>query len=221
MVWVAAWIGLFVICWRMPPARVAEVQGSFGLCPGEVATRLQGRWPIDLGSWWRRVIVPLVSYPFLHVGTAHVGLNAWFFWVFGGRLETGAGSGRFLVFVVAAGATAGLVDVLYAGGGGTIAVGSSGVVAATMAAFACFHLRSRVRVCVPVVVVPVAVELPAMVLMAAWLATQFRPILQFLAVGTAEPLAWPGSLGGLVAGIVLAPLLAWGRSTGRRGAPRK
>ncbi len=98
-------------------------------------------------------------------------------------------------------------------------MGSSGAIVASMAAFMLFYWKSRVTLLIPVVVVPVFVEVAAPVLMIAWMALQFPRVQQLLALGTGEPVGLYARIGGVVAGLVLGPLLLWPRKG--RGAGSK
>ena len=72
-------------------------------------------------------------------------------------------------------------------------------------------------VLVPVVVVPVVVQVPSVVLILIWVALQLRPISRLLEIGSAEPVAWSAHVAGAVAGVALIPLLL--RSRSRAPAP--
>ncbi|MGQ9425178.1 rhomboid family intramembrane serine protease [Gilvimarinus sp. F26214L] len=63
---------------------------------------------IDGSEIWR-VWTPM----FLHFDLIHIAFNALFLWVFGARIERVMGSGRFLLFVLAAGAIANLGQLMW------------------------------------------------------------------------------------------------------------
>ena len=55
----------------------------------------------------------LVTCMFLHGGWLHILGNMWFLWIFGKGIEDLIGHGRYLLFYLACGVAAGLVDELF------------------------------------------------------------------------------------------------------------
>ncbi len=217
--WVGAWLWLA----QSSPSTVRAAELGYGLRPDawrELAHSLTtGSGGDQLAELWH-LLFPLVTYPFLHAGVIHCGTNALFFWVFGSRLEERAGSARFAVFLLLSAVLAGLAFVLVDASTRATGVGASGMVAATMAAHVLHHPKSRALCLVPVVVVPVVVQIPTFVLIGMWLALQLRPISRLLEIGPATPVSWTALVGGALAGLALAPLLLRRRARGRKTATR-
>ena len=212
------WLTVFVIAVRMPDADLAELQARLGLEAKQWWGALEvvvGRRPGHFGAALGGLVVPLLGYQLVHGGVVAVLSNALFFVIFGGRLEARAGSLRFLAFHLLAGVLVAIAQLVWFAGSREVVVGGSGAVAASMVAYGLLYRRSRVLMVVPVVVVPVFVEIPALVLIAVFAVFQLRPLACLFGVGQAVPLSWQGYAGGIVAGAVLLPLL-FGRSGGRR-----
>ena len=113
---------------------------------------------------------------------------------------------RFLLFHLGAGVIAGLAQAFVVVPGPSAAVGASGAIAATMAAYAVLYPRSRTLLLLPVVVVPLFVQMRSVLLVPIWFALEIRPIQRFLEIGTAVPVHWQAHLAGLLGGVALAPL---------------
>ena len=214
LVLLGALVAVHALVWQLPEAALHELQTAAGLRPAAVCeawARLRGARPSEvirgLPALLQAGVLPFVSYTFLHAGIVHLLGNVLFGWVFGSRLEARAGWRRFLLFWVLAGAAAGLAQVLHQPTSAVPVVGASGAIAAAMGAYLLFWHRARVLLLIPVVVVPVFVELPVLVLVVAWAALQLEKVQQLLAIGAAEPVAYAAHLGGLGAGLVTAPLL--------------
>jgi membrane associated rhomboid family serine protease len=214
LVWIAAYV------WQatLDEDSLIALHQTLGVRPAAV---IQG-WGnlIDGTSWGERMggvrdcILPLFTYQFLHGGPLHLVGNSLFFWVFGGRLEARAGARRMLIFTLLCGAAGALLQVQGASSW-TPTIGASGAVAGTLAAYLLFYRRSRILIVVPVVVVPVFAEIPVTVLALAFCLMQIPEVQQLFSMGSNAPVAYLAHLGGLGAGILLAPLL-YKRSRSRR-----
>lgn len=215
----AVWIAMFVVAVRLSDRDLAALQARLGLQAFDwwrasevvVGGRRGGHFGAALGA----LVVPLLGYQLVHGGFVAVLSNALFLVVFGGRLEARAGSLRFLAFHLLAGVLVAFAQIAWVARSQEVVVGASGAVAASMVAYALLYRRSRVVMVVPVLVVPVFVEIPALVLLAVFAVFQLRPLVCLLGVGPAVPLSWQGYAGGIVAGAVLLPLL-FVRRGGRR-----
>lgn len=176
-------------------------------------------------SWWQRMagggdcVLPLITYQFLHGGPLHLLGNALFLWVFGGRLEARAGALRMLIFTLVCGMAAGLLQVQGNPTSWTPTIGASGAVAGNLAAYLLFYRRARILLLIPVIIVPVFVEIPVVLLVLVFFVLQLPPAQGLFSMGSNAPVAYLAHLGGLGAGILLAPTLRRRRRPRNVGPP--
>lgn len=84
-----------------------------------------------------------LTYQFLHADAWHLLGNMLFLWVFGNAVEDRVGSAAYLLFYLAVGAMAGLVQVVL---DGAPTIGASGSIAGVTGAFLAFFPLTRVRI---------------------------------------------------------------------------
>lgn len=215
---------IYALEFQLDREALVSIQNQYGLLPGRFQDGIDG---FGFGSWaglieylpelFESSLLPLLTYQFLHADILHLLGNLLFFWVFASRLETRFGSLRFLYFFLLAGAAAGLSQVYLGGAPGVVTIGASGGIAGTMSAYMLLFWRSRILLLIPVLIVPIFVEVFAPVLALAWFAMQFRPVMKLLGLGPGEPIAWYAHIGGFLAGMVLLPFAVWGTKRKRRG----
>ena len=90
------------------------------------------------GEWWR-----LLASMFLHIGLAHLLLNAWALYQLGALFEIWLGSSRLLLVYFGSGVVASLTSVLWRGEG--LSAGASGAIFGVLGALVAFLLRRRDR----------------------------------------------------------------------------
>lgn len=96
------------------------------------------------GDWWR-----LGSYAFLHIGWAHVAMNAWSLWILAPQLEATYGSNLTLGFFAGTALAGGAASALWAmvhGGPPALAAGASGGLFGLFGASAALAVRLRHRI---------------------------------------------------------------------------
>lgn len=213
------WVVGFVVELQLSDRRLAELHDLLALDAREwwhavdvLIGRARGHW----GGALLDATLPLVGYKLLHGGAVQVLSNAVAVVMFGGRLEARIGSLRFLAFHELAGAVAAFCQLALMPEGRGMAIGASAAVSASIVAYLLLYRRSRVLLVVPVVVLPVLVEVPALVVALAWVVFQIRPIARLLEIGPGVPIAWPAYAGGVVAGALLLPILLRRGGGGRR-----
>jgi membrane associated rhomboid family serine protease len=157
----------------------------FGLVPREL---LAGRGG---GLAWAS---PL-SAMFLHGGWLHLVGNLFYLWIFGPALEQRLGWRAFLGFYVACGLTAAVIHVASDPTAFVPTVGASGAVAGLLGAYAGTVPAGRLRLFWP------PIRVPAIALLALWVAAQAVSGLSSLGGGTAGVASW-AHLGGFLAGLV-------------------
>jgi membrane associated rhomboid family serine protease len=155
---------------------------------------------------WSQVLTSM----FIHGGFMHILGNMWFLWVFGRGIEDLLGHGRFLVFYLACGVAAGLIQMLVNFSSPVPTVGASGAIAGVMGGYLVKFPRARVVTLIFIFIFITTVDLPAFVLLLYWFAIQF-----FSGFGSiADSEAWQGGgvayfahIGGFLAGMGLIMLL--------------
>jgi len=119
-------------------------------------------------------LLTLVTSQFIHAGFLHLGGNMLFLWVFGRAVEDRLGPLVYVVFYLLAGAAAGLIQSLVSGPGETVPlVGASGAIAAVLGMYFVSYPRAWVRVLVPILFFFWTFDLPALLVLGFWFASQF------------------------------------------------
>jgi membrane associated rhomboid family serine protease len=144
----------------------------------------------------------LFTYAFLHVSWLHLLSNMLFLWIFGDNIEDAMGHVRFLAFYFICAAAAGLLHLAFNLDGNGPLIGASGAVAGVMGAYMMLYPHARLIVLLGMTV-PVPLPIPALWMLVFWVGTQVFYVL----IGSEEPVAWWAHLGGIAAGVILAPLL--------------
>jgi membrane associated rhomboid family serine protease len=152
----------------------------------------------------------LLTSMFIHGGFMHILGNMWFLWVFGRGIEDLIGHGRFLVFYLACGVAAGLIQMMVNYSSPIPTVGASGAIAGVMGGYLVKFPRARVVTLIFIFIFITTVDLPAFVLLLYWFAIQF-----FSGFGSiADSQSWQGGdvayfahIGGFLAGMGLIFLM--------------
>ncbi len=137
----------------------------------------------------------LFSYQFLHGGLYHLLGNMYFLYVLGDNLEDALGRTKFLIFYLACGVSAGLVETLFSLDSQTPILGASGAIAGIMAAYAVIFRRSYLTF----MVLYWQFKLPSYWYFAIWIG--FNMLGMWAGKGNT---AWFAHLGGFLAGLIIA-----------------
>lgn len=180
----------FIERWGVVPAQIS------GVLAGE-----PGRNPA--------ILFTLISAMFLHAGLLHLGGNLLFLWIFGDNIEDRLGHFPYLGFYFVCGILANLAEVFIAPMSLIPAVGASGAIAAVLGAYAVTFPGARVTVILPILLLFTIVEVPALLMIGLWFATQFFSGISSLGDLDASSggVAWWAHVGGFISGAVLMPLL--------------
>jgi membrane associated rhomboid family serine protease len=198
---------VFVFELSLPKTLLSDLFHTFGLVPEHFA-RVGGHHlsPDDYLSFFTNM--------FLHGGWLHLIGNMWFLYLFGRSVEDRMGHGRFLLLYLLSGIGAGVTYFLLTPHSTVPTIGASGAIAGVMAAYVVLFPRAKVLTLIPIIFIPLFVELSAFVYVAYWFLIQLLLGAASLGAQTAEGgVAWWGHVGGFVTGIILVFLL--------RPAPRK
>jgi membrane associated rhomboid family serine protease len=158
-------------------------------------------WDPDLAdTWW-----PLAAIASLFVtgGFWELAVNMLFLWLFAKSLEDTLGRGRFVALFLLAGIAGAAAQELVDPDTAAPTVGVAGAIAGLIGAYAFLYPRARILCWVLIPFFVTFVEIPSLILAAAWFALQALD-----AVGQ-PPLA--GLIGGLVLGGAAVTVLVHGR----------
>ncbi len=150
------------------------------------------------------VLVPenftYLTYAFLHADIFHLGGNMIFLWVFGDNVEDAMGHVKYLIFYLLC-ATAGafLHGVILAGSEEPL-IGASGAIAGVVVAYLMLHPHVKLWV---LALMRIPLRIPAWIPIGLWVIFQFV----MLFTQTEDQVSWPAHVGGILAGIILTPLL--------------
>jgi membrane associated rhomboid family serine protease len=152
-----------------------------------------------------------VTSMFLHGGLMHLAGNMLFLWIFGDNLEDKLGHVGYLLFYLAGGIGAGLIQVASEPGSAVPMVGASGAIAAVMGGYLLLFPRARVDVVLILVIIFRVFPVPAWVMLGVWLGLQVFS--GTFSTANAGGVAYWAHTGGFVVGLVLT-LPVWLRLGG-------
>jgi membrane associated rhomboid family serine protease len=150
-------------------------------------------------------VLTIFTAMFLHGGFLHLAGNMLYLWIFGDNVEDALGHFRFLVFYLACGVTASLLQAVLAPTMRIPNLGASGAIAGVLGAYFVLYPRARIVTIVPLFVLFPLVEVPAGLYLLGWFLLQFWMGSAELASarGAAEGgVAFWAHVGGFVAGVV-------------------
>jgi membrane associated rhomboid family serine protease len=157
----------------------------------------------------------LVTSQFLHAGWFHIIGNMVYLWIFGDNVEDRLGHGGYLVFYLAAGSAAGLIQLLFNPFSSVPMLGASGAIAAVMGAYFVLYPQSRVLTAIFILFFFDLVEIPALFFLGIWFLMQLLSGVGSLGVSNAAGggTAFWAHVGGFVVGVLTGAVL---RSRDRR-----
>jgi membrane associated rhomboid family serine protease len=187
--------------------------------PGEFFDTLSGEPGLPGGPGWQ-AIVSIVTAMFLHGGWLHIIGNMLFLWVFGDNVEDRMGHLGYLVFFLAAGIAAALLQGVMDPNSVVPVLGASGAVAGVLGAYIVWYPNATVNVVIPFfILIFIPIPIPAFIMIGLWflqnLLSGYATISE--AAGATGGVAWFAHIGGFVFGALLVALFL--RNHGRRRAP--
>jgi len=178
---------------------------TWGLVPARVSLALRfGDEPV------LPALSTFVTSMFLHGNWAHLLGNMWYLWIFGDNVEDRLGHVRYLLFYLAGGVLAALLQYVSAVSSGVPTVGASGAIAAVLGAYAITFPRARVVTLIPFFPFFPIVHLRALLVLGLWFVFQFfSGAIALTMVGArGGGVAWWAHVGGFLFGIAAMKLLA-------------
>jgi hypothetical protein len=193
---IAANIVVFLFQWLAGSNPDAAIW-QFALVPSQVTAGL------DAGD-----VIRVFTSMFMHGGIAHIAGNMLYLWIFGDNVEDAMGRGKYLLFYLFGGVVASLAHILTNPGSEVPTVGASGAIAAVLGAYLVLYPKSRVQTIIPLGFFMRITLLPASVVLGLWFVLQLFS--GFLSLGGPDVggVAFWAHIGGFVAGVALALLLA-------------
>lgn len=180
--------------------------GQAVLCVGQHG--VAGTAPAQPATW-----ETAFTAMFIHVNALPLLVNMAFLAVFGPTVEDTIGRVRFVGLYLVGGLAALVLAVAVAPGSIEPTVGSSGAVAAVLGAYILLYPRERILSAVVLIFSFSLVEVPAWVLLAAWVA--FDAIMGALGVttpfGGGAGIAYYAQIGGFAFGLLAAAVFTRGR----------
>ena len=182
---------------------------NLGLIPGELTLSVRPGTGFPMGDGVACLMDPgrqtphVLTSMFLHGSWMHLLGNMWFLWLFGNNVEDAMTRGRFVVFYLACGLAAALLQVVANPASMIPMVGASGAISGVMGAYLLLFPRVRVMTLVVLGFFITRTALPAWVMLGYWAFIQFASGLTTVNVEGGGVAFW-AHVGGFAAGLVLA-----------------
>lgn len=201
---IAANVALFLWEVLLPAGARDELILKLAVIPFEITHLEPGEADLVLYNG-----MTLLTAMFLHGGVLHLAGNMIYLWIFGNNIEDSMGHARFVVFYLACGVAAALLQVVFNPGSGIPMVGASGAISGVMGAYLILYPRVKVFAMVPIGFMLTSIALPAWTMLLYWAAIQFvSGLTGLLAAEERGGVAFWAHIGGFVAGVVLIKLFA-------------
>jgi membrane associated rhomboid family serine protease len=198
-------LAFFLEISRPTDAAVQAFITAWGVVPQEYSAGVDLPPTIPYPLW-----TTLLTSMFLHGGWGHLGGNMLFLWIFGDNLEHRIGHLRFLTFYLVCGIAAGLAHIVFNSQSTVPTVGASGAISGVMGGYLLLFPRNRVYV----LTYGGVTSVPALFMLGLWMVMQFiNGVGEVARTPETGGVAYLAHIGGFLAGMALAPLLAAGRPT--------
>ncbi|HEY0799682.1 MAG TPA: rhomboid family intramembrane serine protease [Steroidobacteraceae bacterium] len=194
---------VFLLQQSLDPDELEQFLSQFALIPVRYSELVPGESDLGAGDF-----LPLLSMMFLHGGWLHLIMNMWMLWLFGPTIEDRQGHGRYLAFYLACGLAASVAHVGFNPGSTVPALGASGAIAGILGAYMRLFPMARLVVVVPILFIPIFVEVYAFAFIGLWFFLQLlQSMVELMQPSSAGGVAWWAHIGGFITGFTLGPLL--------------
>src|SRR5688572_22150085 len=147
--------------------------------------------------------VTVFSSMFLHGGWFHILSNMWILFIFGDNVEERLGSGRYIIFYLLSGIAAiALQSYLYPDSSIPM-IGASGAIAGVLGAYLILFPQARIASLVPILFIFTIIEIPAVIFLLFWFASQLYSGLFAIQGSSGSGIAWWAHIGGFIFGIIM------------------
>lgn len=175
---------------RIGPSALNGFINTWGLVPVRLWSDPQSAW------------VTIFSAMFLHGGWFHIVSNMWVLFIFGDNVEDRMGSGQYLVFYLLSGVAAGLMQAFLLPGSAAPMIGASGAIAGVLGAYLVLFPRARILSLVPIFFIFTLIEIPAIIFLLFWFASQLFSGFLSLGGASGSGVAWWAHIGGFLFGLL-------------------
>lgn len=155
--------------------------------------------------------IGLLTAMFLHGGLLHIVGNMIFLLPFGDNVEDRLGHFRYLLFYLLCGLVATIIYTIFNHSSAVPLIGASGAIAGVLAGYLRLHPRGKVKGFLFIIILLIPITLPAFLFIGYWFVVQLFSSVASLgvdAVSDAGGVAFMAHVGGFLAGLILAPLMA-------------
>jgi membrane associated rhomboid family serine protease len=188
-------------------ALVFFYQASLG-AGGETFIKQYGLVPYYLTQdIYRDSYVTLFTSMFLHGGFLHIAFNMWSLHIFGDNVEDALGHVRYLVFYLLTGLCAAGAQILVDPASTVPMVGASGAISGVLGAYLRLYPRARIVTLIPVFVLLLMRELPAVLFIVIWFLLQLFGGIGSLGITGGGGIAFFAHIGGFLGGLALVFVL--------------
>jgi membrane associated rhomboid family serine protease len=181
---------------------------NYGLIAGELTATVPPGVGFEMGEGLvcqtdpGRGAVHLLTSMFMHGSWMHLIGNMWFLWLFGNNVEDSMTRSRFIVFYLACGLAAALLQVVTDPESLVPMVGASGAISGVMGAYLVLYPHVRVFTFIPLGFMMTSVALPAWAMLLYWAFIQFVSGVGSIGAEGGGVAFW-AHVGGFLAGVLL------------------
>jgi membrane associated rhomboid family serine protease len=176
---------------QMDPSALKEFIFEWGLIPARLLS--------DSSSTWKTIFTSM----FLHGGWFHIINNMWVLFIFGDNVEARMGGIRYLIFYLLSGVAAVLLQTYVLPSSAVPMIGASGAVAGVLGAYLILFPHSRIASLVPILFIFTIIEIPAVIFLLFWFASQLYSGLFAIQGSRGSGIAWWAHIGGFLFGIIM------------------
>jgi membrane associated rhomboid family serine protease len=176
---------------QMDPSALKEFIFEWGLIPARLLS--------DPSTAW----VTIFTSMFLHGGWFHIINNMWVLFIFGDNVEARMGGIRYLIFYLLSGVAAVFLQTYILPSSNVPMIGASGAVAGVLGAYLILFPHSRIASLVPILFIFTIIEIPAVIFLLFWFASQLYSGLFAIQGSSGSGIAWWAHVGGFLFGIIM------------------
>ena len=176
---------------QMDPSALKEFIFEWGLIPARLLSNPSAAWSTIFTSM------------FLHGGWFHIINNMWVLFIFGDNVEARMGGIRYLIFYLLSGVAAVLLQTYVLPSSAVPMIGASGAVAGVLGAYLILFPHSRIASLVPILFIFTIIEIPAVIFLLFWFASQLYSGLFAIQGSSGSGIAWWAHIGGFLFGIIM------------------
>ena len=176
---------------QMNPSALKEFIFEWGLIPARLLSNPSAAWSTIFTSM------------FLHGGWFHIINNMWVLFIFGDNVEARMGGIRYLIFYLLCGVAAVLLQTYVLPSSDVPMIGASGAVAGVLGAYLILFPHSRIASLVPILFIFTIIEIPAVIFLLFWFASQLYSGLFAIQGSSGSGIAWWAHIGGFIFGVAM------------------